>query len=308
MKKIYFTALLAILLPAIFMSCSGVSFRGALNDPSYSRIWAFSDIQPRTEKEREDFENLVSDAQKSFPQIDVGIIAGDIVQRGNNEVSIVDYEWFFKERAKLSVNNWFEIAGNHDARNIKNYKKYTGKNLDYAVLMGNILMIFLSDESGATSGSEVSDPIFAWWKELVISNQDKNIFTITHSHLAKVGFPYAFVKYRNVDRSERFTEVIKKYHVDLWLCGHSHVPSSLGMNEFVSKESGTLFVNIASVRTDYPFSHPESRLILLKKDSNILVMLTRYHDKQKFMSERTVEYKMNHPFEWDGTYRIIESP
>ncbi|HEY1405654.1 MAG TPA: metallophosphoesterase, partial [Spirochaetota bacterium] len=246
------------------------------------------------------------DVRENLPPIDIAIVAGDIVQVGSVDRSPEDYEWFLSVRKTVNVGSWFEVAGNHDARNLQNYLKNIGKPLHYAVEVGNILMIFLSDENGETSGTEVSDGAFEWWKNLVIDNQDKIIVTVTHSHLADVGFPYAVVKYRNVVHSERYEDVLRKYRVDLWLCGHTHAPSSLGYNEIISKEYKTLFINIAAMRKDYSISHVESRLCIFTKDSDQLLVLDRYHDKGIFEPARTINYTLSHPALWnDKLTRMI---
>jgi 3',5'-cyclic AMP phosphodiesterase CpdA len=292
---------------AFVISCSSVSHvvpDGKEGDKLF--IWAFSDIQPRNMSERSFFEIGVKDARENFPPIDIAIVAGDIVQVGGDVRSSSDYTWFLGLRSTVNVGSWYEIAGNHDARNLDNYKKYTGKPLHYSVLIGNILMLFLSDEDGNTSGTEVSSGAFEWWKKAVIDNQDKIIITVTHSHLADVGFPYAVIGYRNVIDSGKYEAVLRKYRVDLWLCGHTHFPSSLGLNEIVSKEFKTLFINIAAMRKDYSISNIESRLITFTNNSDSLIVFDRYHDEGKFENARTIEYRLSHKAVWQDKKNIMK--
>ncbi|HEY1406046.1 MAG TPA: metallophosphoesterase, partial [Spirochaetota bacterium] len=96
-------------------------------------VWAFSDIQPRNIAERSFFEMGAKDVRENYPPIDIAIIAGDIVQVGSVDRSSEDYEWFFSVRKTVNVGSWFEVAGNHDARNMPNYLKNIGKPLHYAV-------------------------------------------------------------------------------------------------------------------------------------------------------------------------------
>lgn len=262
-------------------------------------IWAFGDIQPRNQKERDMFELAASDVA-SMKNIDGSLCVGDIIQNKTGEDPAEAFDWFYKAYKKTGIKDIYEIAGNHDARNIESYLKATGKPLHYALQYGNLLIILLSDEKNS-SGSDISDGAFLWWKNLVETNRDKNIITMTHSHLGGSGFIYNLVSYRNVQGSERFTEVLAKEKVELWLCGHTHIPSFLGLSKRqISSLNDTVFMNIASIREDYIFSDAESRFITLKKGSDEMTVQIRNHRQKKFkgLLEQTIKLKAK--FEYDG--------
>jgi hypothetical protein len=171
--------------------------------------------------------------------------------------------------------------------------------------MRNILFLMLSDETGS-SGTDIPDGVFEWWKGMVAANQDKIIVTVTHSHLAGSGFPYAILGYRNVRDSRRFEEVLARYRVDLWIDGHTHAPSSLGLNELRSKAYGTVFLNVASIRRDAPLGRVESRILVLEKGSDRLLILDRYHDEGRFAPERARNYRLSRAAEWtDKSIRMV---
>ncbi len=294
-----------------FISCAGSN--SALRDGNSSApvvfdtedlvLWVFGDIQPRTDnkKDRRSLEFAVNDIS-NMKNIDGALCVGDIVQHGSQELAEEAYTWFYRLYAKTGINRkaLYEIAGNHDARNIPVYLKATGKPLHYSLQYGNLLIIMLSDEKDS-SGSDISDGAFLWWKNLVETNREKNIITITHSHLGGSGFVYNIISYRNVQGSERFTDVLKKEKVELWLCGHTHIPSFLGLSKRqISSLNDTVFMNVASIREDFFFSDAESRIITLKKGSDEMKVQIRNHRDAEFkdLLEQTIKLKVK--FEYDG--------
>jgi len=262
-------------------------------------IWAFGDIQPRNQRERGFFELAVEDVA-SMKNIDASLCVGDIVQHGTGQSSMTTFDWFYEVYKKTGIKDIYEIAGNHDARNIESYLKATNKPLHYALQYGNLLIILMSDEKDS-SGSDISDGAFLWWKNLIETNRDKNIITMTHSHLGGSGFVYNIISYRNVQGSERFTEVLKKEKVELWLCGHTHIPSFFGLSKRqISSLNDTVFMNIASIREDFVFSDAESRFITLKKGSDEMTVQIRNHRQKEFKGILEQTIKLKAKFEYDG--------
>jgi predicted phosphohydrolase len=266
-------------------------------------IWAHSDIQPRDAEEKTQYECAIDDVRRNIGYIDAAIVAGDIVQAASSGDADADFAWFNRVRAAASVGRWYEISGNHDARMQPAYDRAIKKPLHYAEKMGNLLMIFMSDENGQTSGTEISDKAFNWWRDLVECNQDKIIMTVTHTNLDHAGFRFALLPYRNIYGSKRFEDVLKKYRVDVWLSAHTHTPSKLNMNEVLPGTYGnnTLFLNVASIRRDFFFSNVESRMLLFTKGSPTLTVKTRYHDSETYIDMREFSIRLSHPFEWDGS-------
>lgn len=306
MKKQYTLFPIIILL---ILSCAGRSVRsgtaaGEVFNPDDLVLWAFSDIQPRNEKERESFEIAVDDIS-AMKNIDAAICAGDIVQYGKEFRAVEDYKWFYSTFKKSGIKKIFEVAGNHDARNIDAYLEATGKPLHYAVRYGNLLIIFLSDEKDS-SGTDISDGAFKWWKNLIETNRDRNIITMTHSQLGGSGFFYNMISYRNVQGSERFTEVLAKEKVELWLFGHTHMPSSTGLSKRqIHSLNDTVFMNVSAIREDYLLSSTESRIIILKKGSDEMTVKIRLHRDREFKSCLEQKIKLKSKFEYDGKEPVM---
>jgi len=249
-------------------------------------IWSLSDIQPRYFSDREGFDLAVSDVKRNLMKPDMAIVAGDIIHSREN--AVVDYQWYVKTKEQAGVDYWFEITGNHDMKDYESYKKYINKPLHYSVNVGNMLMLFMSDQDRHPP-QYISDETFDWWKKQVIENQDKIIVTITHAYPKHSGlFMAKHIESRTILHSERFEEVLKKYRVDLWLAAHTHIPSFFGQNENrVEEFNNTTFINISRIRRDFNFN-PESRVIILKNNSPVMIIKTRDHDDEKYIKRREI--------------------
>lgn len=277
-----------------------------VSSPGDLVLWVFGDIQPRNDKERHSFEIAVDDIAR-MKNINAAYCIGDIVQWGNEYRVEEAYDWFYKTYKRTGISDLYEIAGNHDARNIGAYLKATGKPLHYAIQYGNLIIILLSDEKDS-SATDISDGAFRWWKNLVESNRDKNIITMTHSHLGGSGFVYNLISYRNVRDSERFTGVLEKEKVELWLCGHTHIPSCLGLSKRqICSLNDTVFMNVASIREDFFFSYTESRIISLKQGSDKMIVQIRDHRDAGFkgLLEQTIKLKVKFNYDGKGPVKIV---
>ncbi len=291
---------LRLLLPAAILF-SALCSSAPVNSPDTSAesynsedlvLWVFGDLQPRNQNEREDFDTAVND-MASIKNIDASLCMGDIIQAATGENIQKSFDWFYTTYRRTGIKEIYEIAGNHDARNIPGYTRATGKPLHYSLQYGNLIIIMLSDEEDS-SGSDIPDPVFEWWKSIIEKNRDKIIITVTHSHVANTGFCYNFPSYRNLQGSERFTEILKKEKVELWLFGHTHIPSCLGQSKRrINSLNGTVFMNAASIREDYFFSYSESRIIILKNGSDEMTVKIRDHRNREYrdLLEQTVKLK-----------------
>jgi len=275
------------------------------NRNQYLIIWAHSDIQPRNKKERDDYEFVINDIVKNLPYIDTAIVAGDIIHNKKN--CYMDYEWFLNVRKKAKIPFWYEITGNHDSRDIETYTKYIKKPLQYAVITGNLLIIFLSDEDGKLA-TAISDRAFRWWRKMVIDNQDMIIITITHSNLPESNLFLSDISLLSISNSSRFAEVLEKYHVDIWLAGHIHLPSLWGLNERRVKElNNTQFINISRIRRDFGM-HSESRFLIFKKESPYITIKTRDHIRHMFIKKREINLKLRSQFKYNNKSQEIIIP
>ncbi len=101
------------------------------NNPENSlKIWTLSDIQPKDQKQRKEFERAVLDINENVPDIDFAIVAGDILQ----EVSEEGFDWYIRTRNLSYIKKWYEILGNHDLNpdNDKLYQKKIRKDFHYS--------------------------------------------------------------------------------------------------------------------------------------------------------------------------------
>ncbi|HSV96455.1 MAG TPA: metallophosphoesterase [Spirochaetota bacterium] len=262
----------------------------------YLRIWAHSDIQPRNPREKAQYEAAVADIVKNVPDIYASIVAGDLVHRKDDAPAY--HEWLAGLRRDSGIPWWFEIAGNHDQNDIATYFRYTGKPLHYAVKIGNMLIILMSDEI-RSAVTDISDEAFIWWRGLLRSNRHMIIVTVTHGALHGVGILSTINPTMRIGRSERFVEVLKKYPVDLWLSGHSHIPSILSGKYSKPPGLGTLFIDVSSIHKSR-FSPMESYVIVFKTDSDRLQILLRDHERGRFIRTRSLVHSARAPFIWEG--------
>ncbi|NIP29082.1 MAG: hypothetical protein GTN99_00310 [Candidatus Dadabacteria bacterium] len=255
------------------------------------KIWFLSDIQPRSDKERKDFERTVRDINENITDIDFAVVAGDIVDTTTES----SFEWYLETRNNSYIKEWYEIAGNHDLKPDEGllYREKINNNLYYKVVKNNLLLLFMSDEK-RSSASDISDNTFKWWKEIVTKNQDKIIFVITHAPLNGSGITFSSFNRRNIVDSKRFTRVLNKYAVDLWISGHLHIPHSI-TNNFTTKSNfnGTMFLNISSIRREMlGFKDSESYIITLTCGSNLAQIQSRNHTRGRFNKKQIYNYKL----------------
>ncbi len=262
------------------------------NDPQRTiKIWVLSDIQPRNNEDRDAFKDAITDVNNNIPGIEMAIVAGDIANRAKPET----YDWYLSTRELSYIKDWNEIAGNHDLKTDlgKLFREEINQNFNYSLTKGNILFIFMSDEERGKP-TEISDETFNWWKDLVINNQDKIIVVVTHAPLDGSGIPFSRFRDRQIIDSGRFTDVLKKYKVDLWLSGHLHLPHYLA--NVVQKEeyNGTMFVSISSIRPEFlDIKHSESRVITFLCGWDYALIQARDHDKRQFDENLSSVYQLS---------------
>lgn len=259
-------------------------------------VWALSDIQPTTKAERSIFERAIEDINKNMNQVDVGVIAGDLLHSYSKDEA---FQWFVDTRAESEVPHWFEIAGNHDVRSGEIFYRYFPYPSYYAVEVGNILFLMLADESQG-SQTNISDNRFRWWKEMVESNQDKIIVTVTHGLLEGSGLLSASIKSRQIEESDRFEKVLQQFKVPLWLSGHSHLPQGFSGTVSIRKKLGsTCFVNVSSIG-ESTFLDSQSRILLFKDGSDTLWIRSRNHTKARFDLDLDIPLDLGKTFNWSG--------
>lgn len=289
-----------------YPSLSSEQLADSNNNPeSILKIWALSDIQPRAKSQRLEFSKAIEDIDSNISDIDFVIVGGDLVNRAKRG----EFEWYLETRERSSVKEWHEIAGNHDLKsdNGKLYKQIINPVFHYSFSKGNILFIMMSDEQKG-SPTEISEETFVWWKGLVAANQDKIIVVVSHAPVEGSGIPMSETRRRRITDSKRFREVLKKYHVDVWLNGHVHVPHWFADN-VIKNESlgGTVFVNLAAIRTEaFGVKSSESRMISFTCDSNQFRVRSRNHTNGSFNSSLESVFELSKPYLCDGEGFSIE--
>lgn len=242
-------------------------------------IWAHSDIQPRYEIEKYQYLRALDDTKQIFSKIDVVIFAGDIAQF--KKIPSM-FSWFLTQRKKVQAVQWLEIAGNHDWRDIESYKKMINAKLYYSYEVGNLLFLCLSNEKYGRR-TWISDSTFQWWANMVESNQDKIIITVSHGTLEENGLPASRLERLTIEGSERFKRILKKYHVDIWISGHSHFPAWFPNMHVINKGMGnTIFIDIGAIRSDF-LTNIESRFLIFKDNSPEVVLRYRDHSNKIFI-------------------------
>ncbi|HEX3034847.1 MAG TPA: metallophosphoesterase [Thermodesulfobacteriota bacterium] len=245
------------------------------------KVWALSDIQPKGDGQRKELQNAIEDINENVPDVDLAIVAGDIVDDADES----DFDWYVSTKPSSYIEDWYELAGNHDLKldRGEGYKRKIRQDFYYSFTRGNILFILMSDEERGKP-TEISDEAFEWWKDLVINNQDKIIVVATHAPLNGSRIPFSVYEDRQIKESERFTEVLEKHKVDIWLSGHLHLPHWLSGNvNRVEKYNGTIFVNLGGIRTEFGGLKPsESRIVIFTCGSDRVLIRSRNHTNKKY--------------------------
>ena len=289
----YFVIMLQFPAACYSGNTSGIITRDEIwNDPRRAfKIWVLSDIQPRNDTDKDVFREAIADVNSNIPGIEMAIVAGDIANRAKPAT----YDWYLSARELSYIKDWNEIAGNHDLKTDlgRLFRASIKQQFNYSLQKGNILFIFMSDEErGKPTG--ISDETYNWWKGLVINNQDKIIVVVTHAPLEGSGIPFSRFRDRQIIGSERFTEVLKRYKVDLWVSGHLHLPHYLADMERNNDYSGTIFLNVSSIRPEFlGIKNSESRVITFLCDWDYVLIQSRNHAEKRFDEDLSSVYQLS---------------
>jgi predicted phosphodiesterase len=255
-------------------------------------VWMLSDIHPKTTLDRSVFEAAVADVNENIGPVDMGIMAGDLLKSRSHDD---DFNWFIETRNKANVTDWYQIAGNHDVRSGPIFYKYFPQPQYYAVKYGNLLFLFLSDQSVA-SRTDISDDAFLWWKNMVESNRKKIIITVSHAQLKRSGLLGSSFSSRVIHNSERFEKVLQQEKVALWVSGHNHLPQRLSGSGSVRNDlGGTCFINVSSISNEL-FLDSESRFFYFQDGSDVVWIRSRNHTKQLFNTDLDIQIPLGKSF------------
>ncbi|MFA5519315.1 MAG: metallophosphoesterase [Spirochaetota bacterium] len=291
-RKYPLIILITVLL--LIISCGHKTFSIRENEKrdDYFIIWSFSDIQPRNNAEKIHYKIAVDDTSSIFSSIDIALCAGDIVQKSEFEEI---FSWYLDTRSKAPVKEWFDIAGNHEWRCIELYKKMINENLNYSIKRGNILILMMSNEQRGRK-TILSDQTFNWWAKKIQDNQDKIIITVTHGALPGSGLTAGKIDRLSIENPERFQKVLKKYNMDIWISGHSHIPAWIpGTVVINSRLGGTTFIDNGAIRKDF-LTSIQSRFLIFREGNKSVQLKTRNHSSEKFKS-RDYTIPVKHSFQ-----------
>lgn len=291
-----------LLVPLLLSGCATVprpaydAVQDNLPEKDRLVVWMLSDIQPETAEARRDFERALDDVSRNVPGIDVAVIAGDLLQ---SRSTADDFEWFLAARGRVGIPHWFELAGNHDVRNRELFQKYFPRPAQYAVGIGNVRLLLLSDEK-PSSETDLSAAAFEWWKNQVRTHSDQILVTVTHAPLRHSGLFTAGIASRRIRDSRPFEEVLRDNHVAVWASGHSHLPHGFRRTVHVNPDlGGTCFVNVSAIR-DAAFKDSQSRILIFTEGSRTLWIRSRNHSTGRFNPEFDIAVELDRPFRGAG--------
>ncbi len=251
-----------------------------------------SDIQPVDVAGRKDFECAVEDVRTHVPGIDLAVVAGDLLQSRSTED---DFEWFLRTRARAGISNWFEVAGNHDVRNRALFRRYFPVPDHYAIDVGNVRMLCLSDVA-SSSATEVSAEAFAWWQRQVRKPGDRILLTVTHAPLRGSGLFTAGMASRQIRPSAPFEELLPQAKVAVWASGHSHLPQGFHRAAYVNPRlGGTCFLNVSAIRAAR-FKDSQSRILVFTEGSRTVWVRSRNHAAGQFNPRLDLALTLDRPF------------
>jgi hypothetical protein len=224
------------------------------------------------------------------------VIAGDLLKSRSQDE---DFTWFLATRDRAWVPFWYEIAGNHDVRSGQRFHRYFPRPGHYAVEIGNILLLFMSDELPSPE-TDISDAVFDWWRDMVTRHQDRIIITVTHAPLAGSGLLGSAFASRTIAGSERFERVLRQQRVAIWASGHIHLAEGLpGTTSRRDDLGGTFFINVSAIEADF-LKDSQSRFFYFVDGSDSLLIRSRNHDKGRFDRDLDIVVPLGQAFAWRG--------
>ncbi len=288
-----------VIVPVIGILCI---LTGGIRDDAYSGVhdispkpfvvWAHSDIQPRSEKEKRNYIIALKDIRDNTATPDMALFGGDIVQHSHFRNMFL---WFMKVRKTVPVTEWYEIAGNHEWRAINDYRSIVRRDLHYAVRKGNILFLLMSNEEPGRR-SFISDDTFRWWENMVRTGGDSIIITVTHGNLEGSGLISSNLERLTIIISERFRKVLRQHKVDMWISGHSHFPGWMPNMHYRNENlGGTVFIDTGAIRRDFMTSI-ESRMLFFTPGRATAILRYRDHLHQNYFNIKGYSIPLSHPF------------
>lgn len=263
------------------------------DDPSIplptKRISVCSDIHIGYEEDGLDgevwFTKALSDLN-NLGTIDYALVLGDIAHNGTSE----EFQKYRSIREQSTIPKWYELAGNHEYFNedITSYYSIVCPYTSYMVSDGNVVWFLLSDEISGPEGN-ISDKTLVWFIDQLSRNQDKIIIVCSHQCV------YGTVRdstedVRYIYPKEMIAEILNRFRIDLWLCGHQHYyPYS---SEDMYTDGKTTFINVSSLNHCYGTLMSQSVILDLNQGAQQITAYRRSHDLHAFDNQFTVSIQV----------------
>jgi hypothetical protein len=256
------------------------------------RVWAFSDVHFGFEEDGRDGSGWMRGALAdlgALGTVEYALVLGDIAHNGRR----AELTQYASIRDASAIPAWFELIGNHEYfdDDIAGYYSIVNPRTSYAVLDGNLLYVFISDEVSGIEGN-ISAGTFLWLQRLLADNGDKNCIVCSHQCV--------FGTVRGSTSSNRYiypaamiSYLLDTYMIDLWLCGHQHYDPYAVSD--IYDNGKTLFINVASLNHAYGTGKSESVLLYLTENSRELIALRRVHDTELFEPRFAQTVRLRYP-------------
>ncbi len=271
------------------------SFAASLSKPR--KVWVLSDLHSGRVEGGKDgvewFAEACDDMKQDHADIAYAMTLGDITQ-GANEKQLKNY---IATRKKSGIKTWYEIAGNHEYHQGKAdlYTKYIRSTDPYAVVDGNLVWIFLSDEKAGVPG-ELTPKSCDWLESELENHNDRYIIVCSHQGV-KSTTTRTHVADRHIHPADRIAGIIEKSDIALWMSGHEHhTPYT---PKHIARVDKTTYINVASMSHAYHTGSSESFLLEFEPGAKKIVARRRKHDTRQFIPEYEVTIPLKHRIELD---------
>lgn len=229
------------------------------------------------------FARALTDIKNNAGPIRYALTLGDITQSGDR-ASLIKY---LALRNRSSIQQWFELAGNHDhyKNGIGNYITLIRGTEPHHFIDGNIAWFFISDEKHSGRG-DITDKSYQWLKKKIALHKDKVLIVCSHQ-LPPDTIYNSDKEARCLHPNEKVEEILSSNPIDLWLCGHEHMLPYTRAN--IARKGATTFINVASMSHAYETKASGSFILEFRKDAREIVARRRNHDSRSYSEQFEVK-------------------
>lgn len=187
------------------------------------KIWFISDIHvTNSDASGDNFRAAIVDIDR-VEKPDYVFVVGDI--------GGIDTYLSLRSESRVSAENWYELAGNHElsARNPINADNFKNKlgylDLSYTLKIDNMYFIFLGDEGMVET--ELTPSQRKWLEDQLKANSDKNIIVLCHYAIYNTTLKTSDAQTTAfVTPVADIQQILDTYQIDMWLHGHVHLDAT----------------------------------------------------------------------------------